>query len=158
MMRIFLVLCFVFVAFGAHAQSQRVVNCGTGVPGAGTTQPYMDQNGGACVTNMPVPYRGNGSLATSTTSAAINTMTVNSNGAALPSTFSVLEVINLGATDAAICINGGTCTCPGNTVAATNGVTLPAGKGGYQFSLSGVLSSTPTIVACSGTPTVQFAW
>jgi len=113
------------------------------------------------VTTTPAPYEGNGTLATSTSSALINTMTVSAGSAALPSTLTAMTAINLGTTDAALCPNttsaGATCTCPENGVATTNGITLLAGGGGYIFTLS-IASTAPTIVACSGTPPVQFQW
>lgn len=108
-------------------------------------------------TANPVYTNGNGSLATSTSSAAINTMTVNAGGT-LPAAWNNLIAINIGSTDVALCIKGGTCTCPENGVANTNGITLLAGGGGYSFNLAGTAIGTPTIVACSGTPTVQFQW
>lgn len=105
---------------------------------------------------------GNGSLSATTASARINTMTVNSSSGALPAGLSGMTVINTGNTDAAFCSNpgsaGATCTCPTNGVAATNGITLPAGKGGYIFNLGGVSSANPTVVACSGTAIIQFQW
>lgn len=110
------------------------------------------------VYTMPPLFTGNGSLATSTASALINTMTVNSTGGALPSTLAYLVVANNGTTDVAFCAKGGTCTCSGNAVAATNGLTVKAGYAAWQVNLTGVASSTPSIVACSGTPTVEFMW
>ena len=105
---------------------------------------------------------GNGSLTLSTASVLINTMTVNSASSALPTNLNTMTAVNLGTTDAAICPNyntpGSTCTCPENGVAATNGITLPANFGGYVLTLYNVGSSSPSIVACSGTPTVQFTW
>lgn len=153
----FIALLLVAPAIG-HAQSQRIPTCGAATPPPGISAPYMDANGNTCVSNSATAaYVGNGSVATSTTSANINTMTVNANGAALPATLSRLIAFNVGSTDAAICVAGGTCTCPANGVATTNGLTLKSG-GGYNLALSNVASSTPTIVACSGTPTVQFQW
>src|SRR6185503_1444624 len=154
-MRLLFLVAALLLPAVAHAQSQRIPTCGSASPPPGISTPYMDANGNTCVSSSTTSaYVGNGSLATSTASAAVNTMTVNSSGAALPATLSHLIAFNVGATDAAICVAGGTCTCPANGVAATNGLTLKAG-GGYNLTLSGVASSTPTIVACSGTPTVQ---
>lgn len=136
---------------------QRVPTCGAGSPGPGASPGYQDANGNACVSTSPITTNGYGALATSTTSAAINTMTVNA-GTSLPASWTNLVAINLGLTDAALCAKGSTCTCPENGVATTNGVTLYAGGGGYTFNLGGAAIATPTIVACSGTPTVQFQW
>lgn len=108
-------------------------------------------------------YHGNGSLALTTSSALLSTLTVNAGSSPFPPRLDYVTLINVGATDAAFCPNvgtaGATCTCPANGVAATNGITLASGKGGYKFALGGgVASSAPTIVACSGTPTVQVQW
>ena len=104
-----------------------------------------------------LPYTGNGVMATSTASTAISGMTVSATGAALPSAFYNLYVINRGTTDVAFCPRGGTCTCPENTVANTDGVTVAAGLS-YSFPYSDIVPATATIVACSGTPTVEFQW
>lgn len=158
MLRFLILAVLMALPIAANAQSQRIPTCGAATPPPGISAPYMDANGNTCVSSSSTAaYSGNGSLATSTSSANVNTMTVNANGAALPSTLSRLIAFNVGATDAAICVGGGTCTCPANGVATTNGLTLKAG-GGYNLALSNVASSTPTIVACSGTPTVQFQW
>jgi hypothetical protein len=109
------------------------------------------------VTTSPSPSKGSGAVVATTTSALINTMLVNSSGPALPATLGNLVVINTGQTDAAVCPAGGTCTCPENGAATTNGVTIPAGNGGFQFNLGGVAATVPTIVACSGTDVVQFS-
>jgi hypothetical protein len=107
------------------------------------------------------PFSGNGSISATTTSALLNTLTVNSSSAALPLALTAAAVINVGTTDAAICANatgaGATCTCPENGVAATNGITLAAG-GGYNFNFGGLSSANPTVVACSGTATLQVQW
>ena len=50
-----------------------------------------------------LPYTGNGVMATSTASTAISGMTVSATGAALPSAFYNLYVINRGTTDVAFC-------------------------------------------------------
>jgi hypothetical protein len=105
---------------------------------------------------------GNGTVTATTTSALINTMTVNAAGNALPSKLNTLVIVNLGSVDAAICPNpvtaGATCTCPENGVANTNGLTLPTGFGGYVLNLGSVGSANPTVVACSSTVKLQFSW
>ncbi len=103
------------------------------------------------------PIVGNGSQSVSA-STAISGMTVNASGGALPATLTSLTVINLSATDAAICKGGGVCSCPENGVATTNGLTIQAAQGGYQLSLGGVASTVPTVVACSGTVILQYQW
>jgi hypothetical protein len=108
-----------------------------------------------CVNTVPITSRGSGALAVTASSAAINT--INSSGTALPAALSNLIVTNTGNSDAAVCPGGGTCTCPENGPAATNGVTIPAGNGGFQFNLGGEAASIPTAVACSGTDTLQFS-
>lgn len=162
-MRKLLIAAFAVLPIAAHAQNfQRIPTCGSASPGPGVSPGYIDANGNQCGVNLPTQWSGNGSLATSTTSALLNTLTVNSSAGALPSKLTLIEVINVGSTDAAICENtssaGATCTCPENGVAATNGVTLPAGGGGYVLNLAGVSSANPTVVACSGTPILQFRW
>ncbi len=102
------------------------------------------------------PIVGNGAQSV-TGSAAISGMTVNAAGGALPASLTSLTVVNLGSADAAICVRGGTCTCPENGVATTNGLTLAA-QGGYRLNLSGVASTVPTAAACSGTVVLEYQW
>lgn len=134
-------------------------SAGVAVP-VGPAAPFPVTTAGSGIT-------GQGSLSVTTSSALINTMTVNANSGALPSALSLLTVRNFGVNDAAICpnmVNGGaTCTCSGNgstagTIATTNGVRLQAGGGGYGFNFGGRSSAAPTIVSCSGTVTVEFQW
>lgn len=117
---------------------------------------------GATDSPLPTITNGNGSLSATTSSARMNTLTINGSSQTLPAFLSALTVINLGNTDAAFCANnttpGAACTCPANGVAASNGITLPAGKGGYEFNLANVAATSPTVVACSGTTTLQFQW
>lgn len=103
-------------------------------------------------------FVGNGALALTASSVLLNTMTVNSSGGALPSALGTMTVIDYGTTDIAVCPKGGTCTCRENGLAGTNGLTVLAGGGSYGFNLTGVPSSTPTIVGCSGTPSAEFQW
>jgi hypothetical protein len=108
------------------------------------------------------PFSGNGSILATTTSALLNTLTVNSSAAAFPVALTSVTVINLGTTDAAICANasspGAACTCPENGIAVTNGVTLPAGKGGYTLELGGLSPLNPSVVACSASDVLQVQW
>lgn len=117
---------------------------------------------GSADSPLPVITNGNGSIAATTSSVQINTLTINGSSQTLPAFLGALTVINVGNVDAAFCPNnttsGATCTCPANGVAASNGITLPAGKGGYAFNLAGLLSTAPTVVACSGTTTLQLQW
>jgi hypothetical protein len=153
MIRILLALALLALASPTHAAT--VMSC---QDANGSDWPVSPQH--PCPTGPTMA--GNGSISATTTSTLLNTLTVNSSGGALPAGFTTLTLINTGQTDAAICANansaGATCTCPENGVAATNGITLSAGSGGYILNLAGVSAANPTIVACSGTATVQVQW
>jgi hypothetical protein len=104
-------------------------------------------------------YTGNGSLSVTTSSAAINTMTVSATGAKIPVSWSNLIVWVPGSgSNVAVCPRGGTCTCPQNTIAPTNGDTILASGGSWTYLLPGITASVPTIVACTTTTTVEFQW
>lgn len=113
----------------------------------------------ALAQGAPGTFRGSGSMAVTTSSAPINTMTLNAR-AALPVAWSELTVYNPSAAgNVAVCPLGGTCTCPQSSVDATNGDTVLASGGSWTYSFPVALAlATPTIVACSSTATVEFAW
>lgn len=96
-------------------------------------------------------------MALTTTSAAISGMTTNG-GVALPATFNTLIAVNNSASDMAICVKGGTCTCPANGIATTMGLTVKAGGGSWPFNLPAIANTMPTAVMCSGTGTMEFRW
>jgi hypothetical protein len=158
-------LVFAVLSPPAHAQGYtRIPTCGTATPPAGNSPGYMDAAGNVCgsVATVGANFHGSGSLSVTTSSVLANTMTVSASGAALPANFTTLTVVNNGTTDAAICPNpasaGAACTCPGNGVAATNGLTLKAGGGGWVSTYAILPAANPTVVACSGTPTLTFQW
>jgi hypothetical protein len=112
----------------------------------------------AAAPGPPGYYTGNGTLSVTTSSALINTMTV-ATGATMPNAWTNLTVWNPNSGgNVAVCPLGGTCTCPQNGVAATNGDTILASGGSWTYILPGTAQATPSIVACSGTPTVEFQW
>lgn len=126
--------------------------------------PYPASPAHPCpVQTLPSANNGVGALTATTSSATVASLyTGNANNIASwptsggSTTYAPVNFYlrNLGATDAAFCARGGTCTCPENGVAATNGVTLQAG-GGFGFILVNVLYSEPTIVSCSGSDVVE---
>ena len=145
-----LALLFLLLPGVAHAQSVNLY-CLTGVSrdGFATWAPASPTN--PCpVASAPFLQTGAGSLAP-TTSAAINTMTITYG--ALPVAWTNLVVVDNGSADVAVCVQGGTCTCAENSVASTNGTTIKAGGGGYQFSWNKAAVATPTIVSCTGSAT-----
>lgn len=130
---------------------------------AGPAISCMDANGSTFPASpqhpCPVgagPYVGNGGLSLTTVSVLLNTLTV-ATGATFPTRFGPLQIRNIGSTDVAICPMGGTCTCPENGVAATNGITVQAQQFA-SFLFNNIAAATPSIVACSGTPTVEVYW
>ena len=108
----------------------------------------------------PGSYKGNGTLSVTTSSVAINTMTVNALGKPMPGYWNYLNVWNpKSGSDVAVCINGGTCTCPQNGIATTNGDTVLASGGSWLYLPNPPpTQATPTIVACSGTAVIEFQW
>lgn len=162
---LFLLLASLGVAHAQQAAQNPIVvtTCGQATVTSKTSPPTVDQTGNICVSGpADPPYTGNGSIALTTASVLLNTLTANAASGAFPATITYLELINVGSTDAAICPNlnsaGATCTCPGNAVLNTNGITLKAGGGGYTLPFTGLVANKPSIVGCSGTPTVQVRW
>ena len=155
-----LVAVMAFLALASHAQAQaptaRVVpGCGTASYAAGSSAPTtQNQAGQGCFSGVPTES-GAGSLSVTTGSALINTMTVTYG--ALPAAWSALTITNTGASDVAVCVQGGTCTCAGNGIAATNGTTIKSG-GGYVFQWANIAVATPSIVSCSTTTAVDFVF
>ena len=149
MIRILLIGLAVLLCSAAHAQKYDPT---TGQQIVQVAPPTTNPASGNPIGAVVVPaYVGNGALSLTTSSVALNTMTVNSTGGALPSTFgSMVYLKNDGGQDFAFCAKGGTCTCAENTVAVTNGVIIKP-TFAYGFNLAGVASSAPTIVSCSGT-------
>lgn len=154
MTRVFLA-CVALLALTAPSRAATVMSC---QDANGSDWPVSAQH--PCPTGFP--FSGNGSVSATTSSALLNTLTVNSSSAALPAALISITLINTGNTDAAFCPNiataGSACTCPANGAAVTNGITLPAGKGGYIFNLGGIPAANPSVVACSGTAILQVQW
>jgi len=101
---------------------------------------------------------GNGSLSVGA-SVNINTLTINGSIGPLPTNIAGLIVTNMGATNAALCMGGGTCTCAENAVDSSNGVPIVGNGGGYVFNLVSVPWTRPTIVSCSGAAVpITFVW
>jgi hypothetical protein len=155
--RVIALLAGVLLANAAAAQNVPYYMNGT-TPQQGTTPvspttplPVTGPSGSG-VPTVPFQQTGAGSLSV-TSSVAINTMTVTwtANGlGSVPTKWTNLIPTDHGASDIAVCVQGGTCTCPANGIAATNGITLSAGGGGYQFNWPSIAAATPTIVSCSG--------
>lgn len=150
MRKLLLAGAFALLAGHAHA-AQQTLTCQdtTGADWPASPQHPCPVGGG--------PYIGNGSLALSTVSVNLNTLTASAVGGVLPTRFGPLQIRNLGNTDAAICPAGGTCTCSENGVANTNGITVQAGQF-ISLLINNVTPATPTVVACSGTPTIEVYW
>ena len=161
-----LLVALVALALSAHAafaQSQTQLYCQDSngkwkAASPGTPCPVTGASG-ATFPTVPPPYIGNGTIALTTASTLINTMSVYAGGGALPSSITYLVVYNTGTSDLAVCIKGGTCTCPASGAATTAGLTVKAGGGSYPFSIpAGVASSVPTVIACGSSTTAEFQW
>ncbi len=159
--RVIALLAGVLLANAAAAQNVPYYMNGT-TPQQGTTPvspttplPVTGPSGSG-VPTVPFQQTGAGSLSV-TSSVAINTMKVTYG--AVPTTWTNLIVTDNGGSDVAICVQGGTCTCAENTVASTNGTTIKANGGGYQFNWNNVAAATPSTVSCTGTATaVEFVF
>jgi len=123
--------------------------------------------GGLCPTvgnAQAIQWRGNGALTATSASATISSLiTSYANSqiayAVLGSAVGNLALINDGAVDAAVCVKGGTCTCPENGAAVnTVGITLRAGGGGQQMYLPNIAYSVVTIVSCGANTIVEANW
>jgi hypothetical protein len=108
---------------------------------------------------VPGTWHWSGTLSVTTSSVLINTMTLSATGQTLPANLSGLIVFNPGSSgDVAVCPKGGTCTCPENGIATTNGDTILKSGGSWTYVFSpAIASSVPSIVACTSTATVEFS-
>lgn len=150
-----ILLCGVFMSLLCGAAQAQYVGPKTGVVDNNGNQVFTPTNP-APVTTTPSATTQSASYALSA-SVALNTAQL-ATGSAFPSTWTHFYVSNPGATDIAVCTQGGTCTCPETAIAATNGITVPAGVVNYPFNGNGTAVDNPTWASCSGTNNVTVAW